>query len=97
MNMRGKIALAGATLCLAFAGTAFAQKAKQTVPAWTVVPAVQGLNTNGDCPSEYLATQYDGALKCVKCPRDIPYDEVLRKCVKCPPGMTFDGRSKCES
>jgi hypothetical protein len=96
MKIHAKIALVGAALCLALAGPALAQKAKQSTSAWTVVPTVQGLNPNGSCPSEYFATQYEGATKCVKCPRDIPYDDSLRKCVKCPPGMTFDGRSKCE-
>jgi hypothetical protein len=97
MKIRGKIALVGTALCLALAGPAFAQKAKQTVQAWTQVPTAQERSPNGSCPSEYVATEYGGSTKCVKCPRDVPYDDSLRKCVKCPPGMTFDGRSKCEN
>lgn len=96
MKIRGKAALIGAVVLIALSGSGYAQTAKQSLPAWTVVPTVQALNPNGDCPSEYFATQYQGATNCVKCPRDIPYDESIRKCVKCPPGMTFDGTSKCE-
>jgi hypothetical protein len=96
MKFRGKTALIVAALFAALSVPALAQTAKQTVPAWTVVPTTQALNPNGSCPSEYFATQYEGATKCVKCPRDVPYEESLRKCVKCPPGMTFDGTSRCE-